>query len=152
MPGTLSIRPIEARLTHNTRILGSMDTYYQVLMGYQSFRSKLCLKGGKNPHWDSVVTLKKSDENVLYIELKDHRTATTDKTIGVCQVDLDNVRENEKLEWYPLYFEEKPAGELLVNMVFSPDESEKSNEKSEPQKEELSKVKEGCSIPKDKYV
>jgi len=138
MPGTLSIRPIEARLTHNTRILGSMDTYYQVLMGYQSFRSKLCLKGGKNPHWDSVVTLKKNDESTLYIELKDHRTSSTDKTIGVCQVDLSNVPQSEKLEWYPLYFDDKPAGELLVNMVFSPDDSEKT---SQSEKEELSKEK-----------
>ena len=138
MPGTLSIRPIEARLTHNTRILGSMDTYYQILMGYQSFRSKLCLKGGKNPHWDSVVTLKKNDENTLYIELKDHHTSSTDKTIGVCQVDLSHVPQDEKLEWYPLYFEEKPAGELLVNMVFSPDDSEKT---SQDEKEELSKEK-----------
>ena len=143
MPGTLSIRPIEARLTHNTRILGSMDTYYQILMGYQSFRSKLCLKGGKNPHWDSVVTLKKNDENTLFIELKDHRTSSADKTIGVCQVDLSNASQSEKLEWYTLYFDEKPAGELLVNMVFSPDESgeKTSQNEKEEEEEELSKEK-----------
>ena len=139
MPGTLSIRPIEARITHNTRLIGSMDTYYQILMGYQSFRSKLCLSGGKNPHWDSVVTLKKSDENTLFIELKDHHVSSADKTIGVCQVDLSDARPKGNMQWYPLYFEEKPAGEILVNLVFSPDESEKTKE---TQKEgDLSKEK-----------
>ena len=57
MPGSYTFRPVEARLTHNTELIGKMNPYCAFQLGDFIAKSAICKKGGKNPHWDDIVTI-----------------------------------------------------------------------------------------------
>ena len=51
-PGTLFIRCMHAKLTHDTETFGKMDPYVKVTIGGQSQKTKTHNSGGKTPRWE----------------------------------------------------------------------------------------------------
>jgi len=118
MTGVLNIKPLEAKLTHDTEIFGKMDPYCEVMIGSEKVKGKTCHGGGKTPTWQDVITVHRKGEPALYIELKDEDPGKDD-IIGVCQVDLTKL-SNHSTNWYPVYYKQKPAGEVKLEIVFTP--------------------------------
>jgi len=118
MTGVLNIRPLEAKLTHDTEIFGKMDPYCEVLIGSEKVKGKTCHGGGKHPTWQDVITVHRKGEPVLYIELKDDDPGKDD-IIGVCQINLEGI-PHTSTNWYPVYFKQKHAGEIHIELVFTP--------------------------------
>ena len=125
MSGTLVIKPVEAKLTHDTETFGKMDPYCQVLIGKEVIKGQVCHSGGKNPKWhNEIISVKRNYEPVCYIELKDKDTVTADDIIGVTQIDLTTlVPSNITAKWYPIFYKQKSAGEVLLEIVFTPNEN-----------------------------
>src|SRR4051812_18659137 len=124
--GTLVIKPLEAKLTHDTDFFSKMDPYCQILIGTSKVQGKVCKSGGKHPHWDDTITVHRNGEPSMFVELKDKDTFTSDDIIGVTQVDLTTIH-GVSAKWYPLYFNRKPAGEVLLEIIYTPDAGVTSN-------------------------
>ena len=122
MSGTIVIKPIEAKLSRDTDTFGKMDPYCQIVIGTTKHKGEVCESGGKNPRWKDTITIKRNFEPVFYIELFDKDTLSADDIIGVTQVDINSLSSGHSAaKWYPLFFQKKPAGEILLELTYTPD-------------------------------
>jgi len=119
MPGTIIFKPIQANLTHNTSHIVEMDPYCQITLGSKQVKGEACHRGGKSPHWNDCITLQTIEEPKCLIEIKDKGTLMSDSDIGSCEIDLKEIeKQGQVLRWYTLQFNEKPAGEILLEATF----------------------------------
>jgi len=122
MSGTLMFKPIEAQLTRDTDMFTKMDPYVKIILGDQEIKGKVCHMGGKNPTWSDHITVQRRGESICYAEVMDKDLISADDLIGVAQIDLDDVEaRNVTARWYPLYFEQRQAGEILFEIIWTPD-------------------------------
>jgi hypothetical protein len=120
MPGTIVFRPVEANLTRNTDFLHKMNPYCAFIAGNQRFNSQICKHGGKHPVWNDTVTVPITNESIVTLELMDKDKITKDDSIGLAKIDLYEL-QNKGSNWYPLYYKNKPAGEILLEATFQGD-------------------------------
>ena len=121
MPGTVVFKPIEANITHNTELIGKMDPYCLFHVGNQKIKGQVCRKGGKHPQWEDSITIPITNQPTCVVDLKDKDIIHDDK-IGTFEVDLREVETQGRLKkWYPLFYKEKPAGEILIEAIYAGD-------------------------------
>jgi len=131
MPGTVTFKPLQADLTKEKTFLGTLDPYCQIILGHKKVKTQVCKKGGSSPIWNDSLTLKKEDESVCTLELKDKETLIPDGTIGRVQIDLDEVVVNKKLSrWYDVMNKDEIMGQILVESYFTPENLETTAEAS----------------------
>jgi len=119
MPGTITFRPLEANLTHNTDLLTKMNPYCSFNLGGTKFNSQICKKGGKHPHWSDTVSLPYANESIVTLDLMDKDRLTKDDVIGTCNINLADFQANGPTQqWFPLFYKNKPAGEILLEACF----------------------------------
>jgi len=122
MPGTFVFKPIEANLTHDTDLIGRMNPYCAFNVGNVRIKSQVCNKGGKHPHWNDAVTIPSTGEPTAIVDLMDRDKITKDDTIGSFTIDLTEVQSRGSVsKWYPLFYKNKPAGEILMEATFQSD-------------------------------
>jgi len=115
MPGTITFRPIEANLTHNTDILTKMNPYCAFVIGEKRINGEICKHGGKHPQWNDVVTLPYNNESKIMVEVMDKDRLTKDDHIGSFMIDVPELQaQGKSSKWYPLFYKNKPAGEILM--------------------------------------
>lgn len=125
MPGTLTIRPLTANLTRDTEIFGTMDPYCKIILGNQKISGEVCRNGGKHPSWEDTLVLRRISEPSCVIEVKEKDWLLPDGTIGICDVNLLEVEAQKRvLKWYPVLYENKPVGKLLLEISYEPDHKE----------------------------
>jgi len=119
MPGTIVFKPIEANLTHNTDFIKKMNPYCAFIVGTKRINSQICKHGGKHPHWNDAVTVPFTNESKIMVELMDKDKITKDDHIGSFMIDLPELEaQGQSSKWYPLYYKNKPAGEILLEASF----------------------------------
>jgi len=120
MPGSIIFRPIEANLTHNTDFIKKMNPYCTFIVGSQRFNSQVCKHGGKHPHWNDAVSVPLTgNESKIMVELMDKDKITKDDYIGSFMIDVPELQaQGQSSKWYPLYYKNKPAGEILLEASF----------------------------------
>jgi hypothetical protein len=123
MPGTFSFRPIQANLTHDTDWLGKMDPYCSYRVGPQRIKGPICRNGGKFPKWeDATVNVPATNEPSMVVDLMDKDKVLFDDNIGSFVIDLQEVQNRGQLsKWYPVYYRQKPAGEILLEAAYQPE-------------------------------
>jgi len=119
MPGTITFRPIEANLTHNTDLIGKMNPYCAFIVGDNIFRGQVCKKGGKHPHWDDAVTIPFTNASQVIVEVMDKDRFSRDDNIGSFMINLNELQSGGGSRWYPLTYKNKPAGEILLETSFA---------------------------------
>ena len=87
MCGTIHIKPIEAKISHDTEIFGKMDPFCQITIGDSKVKGQICHSGGKFPRWNDTITISRNSESSFYIELID-KDSIIDDIIGVGLVDM----------------------------------------------------------------
>jgi len=119
MPGTIVFKPIEANLTHNTDFIKKMNPYCAFIVGNKRINSQICKHGGKHPHWNDAVTVPFTNESKIMVELMDKDKITKDDHIGSFMIDLPELEaQGQSSKWYPLFYKNKPAGEILLEASF----------------------------------
>lgn len=70
MSGTLIVRPLFGRLTHDTETFGRMDPYCKVTIGANSQQTKQAEDAGKNPNWQGAnFSFRITNEDILNVEV-----------------------------------------------------------------------------------
>ena len=122
MAGTLLFKPIEAQLTRDTDTFTKMDPYVKILVGDQEVKGKTCHMGGKHPTWSDHITIIRNHESTCYVEVMDKDFLSADDLIGVAEIDLTDVEtRNVTGRWYSLYYEQRQVGEILFEIIWTPD-------------------------------
>ncbi len=120
MSGRVIFKPIEAKLTRDTELVGKMDPYVKAIIGDKKAKGKVCENGGKTPKWNDSFNVKRRFEPVCFIEVIDEDPGKDD-IIGVGQIDLSHlVPKVPSKKWHPIYYKQKQAGEILIEVTFIP--------------------------------
>ncbi|CAG9318375.1 unnamed protein product [Blepharisma stoltei] len=119
--GTLIVRPICAKLTHDTETFGKMDPYCVVTIGGQKHRTVVAHSAGKYPNWQDQLVFTKSSEDIISFEVWDKDTASADDLIGEASLAIATILAKPNYEeWVPLTYKGRKAGEIRVNITFQP--------------------------------
>ena len=54
--GVLQLTLVEAKLTHDTEIMGSMSPYVTLVIDGKKYKSKVMNRAGKKPKWQQKFT------------------------------------------------------------------------------------------------
>mmetsp|Transcript_3493 Transcript_3493/g.3242 ORF Transcript_3493/g.3242 Transcript_3493/m.3242 type:complete len:237 (+) Transcript_3493:19-729(+) len=119
--GALIIRPICAKLTHDTETFGRMDPYCVITIGRQRHRTVVAKSAGKFPNWEDQLSYMKTNEDTIKIEVWDKDTASADDLIGETTLAISTVISKPNYEeWVPLTYKGRKAGEIRLNIMFRP--------------------------------
>jgi len=122
MPGTITFKPIQANLTHNTSHLMGMDPYCSITLGQTQATGEVCQKGGLNPFWKDSIILPAMQDSKCLIEIKDKSLLMQDANIGSCEVDIQEIASQGRiLKWLKLDYNDQPAGEILLEASYQPE-------------------------------
>jgi len=146
MPGSIIIKPIEAKLTHNTAWLSKMDPYCTFTVGSSKFKSQVSKAGGQHPQWHETIVIPAETEAVCSVELKD-KHLIADDLIGSFDIDLKEIKTHGNIDkWYPVFYKKQEVGEMLLNAMFTSDLADPKQ--CEPLHEDLEKVEKKKSMEK----
>jgi len=121
MPGNFIFRPKEANLTHDTNLITRMDPYCVFLVGTDKIETEICKHGGKNPTWNEDIIVPAPEQSMMMVKVMDKDKITSDDHIGSFSLDLKEIEsEGFVSKWYPLFYKNKAAGEILVESEFKP--------------------------------
>jgi hypothetical protein len=122
MSGNVVIRPLTAKLTRNTEFFGKMDPLVKVIIGTHTQRTAIAKRGHKNPGWETELSLRRSFEDIIHLEVWDRDIIKGD-LVGMGDISFNQifVLGNKFNGWIPLKYKGKDAGELLVDILFIPD-------------------------------
>jgi Ca2+-dependent lipid-binding protein len=121
----LLIRPISAKLLHDTEFIGKMSPYLRVTAGAEVLKSPACHKGHLTPSWDTelILTLPEMCNSIL-IELFNKETISKDDFIGSARFDLNQLTQQGFRGWIPLTYSKGDAGTLFIEINYmSPEPS-----------------------------
>ncbi|CAG9312069.1 unnamed protein product [Blepharisma stoltei] len=137
-PGKLIIHPMNAKLTRDVEVIGTMDPYCVISVGNQELTSNICIEGGKNPHWDDPHTFTINNEDTVTIKVMDKRLMKKDDEVGSVTVPLSNIFNTRMAEdWIEILHNGELAGHLRLHISFIPRDT--ANEK-EMERQELQDV------------
>lgn len=118
--GTLVLRPICAKLTHDTETFGKMDPYCVVVMGNQKHRTRVHDSAGKFPNWQDQLVFNRTNEDIVSIEVWDKDTASSDDLVGEATLSIHTITSKPNYEeWVPLTYKGKKAGEIRISVQFN---------------------------------
>lgn len=87
--GNLTLRPMEARVFHDTEVFGQMDPFVSLEFNGQTLCTEVCKRGGVNPIWNQECLFTYSESNLLFIRLYDHETMKKKHDlIGSVEIDI----------------------------------------------------------------
>jgi hypothetical protein len=130
MNGNLVIRPLEARLTHDTELIGKMSPYVKVSLGDEWKTTQSAKRQHLNPIWDQSLHFRLHGEPSVFFELWNKELISKDDLIGAGSMLLGDLLSQKNLhQWVPLFYKEKDAGQLLVELNFFADGTEMPSEK-----------------------
>jgi Ca2+-dependent lipid-binding protein, contains C2 domain len=127
--GTLIVKPLTAKLTRNTETFGKMDPYCKVIIGQNFYQTAVHKDGGKNPGWNTTLTFKITNEDVIAVEVWDKDDLTKDDLVGTGSLSVSKVTSNKNKfsDWIPLTYKGKSAGSVLLDIEFIPADKNKTN-------------------------
>ncbi len=98
--GKLTVKLIEAKLTRDTEMFGSMDPYAKILCGGTEYQTTIHEGGGKKPHWNQQFDFNIVGERLVTIKVLDKDKFSSDH-VGECNIKLDDVYMEKRIDkWH----------------------------------------------------
>jgi hypothetical protein len=127
--GKVIIKPLTAKLTHDTEFFGKMDPYVKISSGPSDFRSKTHQNGGKFPSWKDEFTMYRRGETLIHLEVWDEDSVKKDDLVGDTDIPLAETFSKGKTQnWYTLSYDGKDAGKILVYLEWLPEPTEQKSQ------------------------
>lgn len=116
MQSSLVVRPICAKLTHDTEVFSKMDPYCIVTLGSQRQRTRTCNSAGKFPNWNESLVFSRTVEDILLIAVMDDDIGRDD-LVGETTFPLARMAGMGTFEdWLQLSYKGRRAGEVRVGV------------------------------------
>lgn len=125
--GHLLLRPIQAKLLHDTEKIGKMSPYIKFILGNTIETSPAAKHMHLTPSWNCEIVMRVRNDSMLKIELWNKELLSKDDLIGSCTIPIfdwvaKGAANGYKItEWLPLFYKDLDAGALLLDMTFFPD-------------------------------
>lgn len=119
--GNIYVRPQNARLFRETEIMGVMEPYIRVTVGYQSQYTRRGV--GKTPVWsyENLPFQYNSADRWIVVEVFDHDAVGKDELVGGGCFSLASLVElGRVVQPIPIYYRDKPVGDVMVDLEFIP--------------------------------
>ena len=88
---------VNARLTHDTELFGSMDPYVKVTVGGHTQKTITHNSAGKTPRWEQTLQFRlNGKEDTVRVEVYDEDTVTDD-LVGETTYYVDEIKKRKKI-------------------------------------------------------
>lgn len=120
--GTFTFRPIQGKFLHDKDLIGKMDPYCKIKIGWHSGKSSVAKHQGTHPTWsDAIVLNRKHGEQFARLKVKDRDRLRVDDRLGQVKINLDDIVARGKVaQWFTLHKGDKVTGEILVEIEYHP--------------------------------
>jgi len=121
--GQFTFRPLEGRFTKDKDLIGKMDCYVKVKLGWHTAKTGVAQSQGTTPIWTDAITLaRKHNETFAKLTVKDKDRVSKNDRLGAVKINLDVVVQKGRVQnWYPIATRTgEPRGEILVDVEYVP--------------------------------
>jgi Ca2+-dependent lipid-binding protein len=121
--GNIHITMHEAKNLRDTESLGKQDPFAKLKLSKKEYRSKVHDGGGKIAKWEETFefSLKSRDDEEKLQLFVVNKNVVSDTVIGHTELVMnDLVKSPPSKKWFPIVHEAKPAGEVLISVVWKP--------------------------------
>lgn len=118
MPGNIVFIPKEGNFKEDILQYAACDRYCIFSLGDQKTHTLMCEPGKKRSHWHDIIDLvKKSDEDVCFVEVRERTPERSDESMGVAEIDLKEIKENDRVsKWFNVMRNDEVTGQLLIEV------------------------------------
>ena len=118
--GELKVTIKETKLNRDTANFGAMDPYVILILGKTQQKTRVHKEGGEKPRWDQEFTLNSTNPiDILELKIMDNNVISDDD-VGRCQIKLSQLMMAGGItEWFVLLWDNKKAGEILLQSVWT---------------------------------
>lgn len=112
---------VEAKLTRDTEVMGSMSPYVTMVFKGKKYKSKTLDYAGKTPKWNQKFTFEvtSADEDLM-LRVWDQDMTTSD-AVGFVKLKMSSLIINKGVDaWFDIMYENKGAGQVHLSTVFEP--------------------------------
>ena len=122
----MQITVIEGKLIRDTEIFGKMDPFFVIQHKGQQYKTKVFLKGGKNPIWNERFRFSiYSMEDDLKMTCFDEDLLSNDCVgVGWYNVSTLSAHGSGLRDWFPLYYNEVLSAQILIETKVLPVQKE----------------------------
>ena len=117
---TVTFRPLEGKFVKDKDIIGKMDPYCKIKIGWHSGKSSVAKSQGTHPVWNDVITLnRKHGEQFARLKVKDRDRVTLNDRLGSVKINLDDIAARGKVtQWFTLTKGDQVTGEVLMDIEY----------------------------------
>jgi Ca2+-dependent lipid-binding protein len=99
-----------------------MSPYVKVTLGSEWKTTVAAKRQHMNPIWDQSLHFRFHGEPTIFFEVWNKEHITKDDLVAAGSMVLSNLMDQRNIhQWVPLFYKEKDAGSLLVELNFFPD-------------------------------
>ena len=123
--GTFTIKTISEKMLKNFDDSGSMDPYVVLTHGSEKSQTQVALNAGKTPSWNEILTLKKTNDKEIKIEMWEKDTYSKDEAIGQAKLSVDSLdfKKGKLLQNIKLVQNGKETGVITFEIDFTAPEA-----------------------------
>jgi len=130
--GILKLTCIDAKLTRDTEMLGSMSPYITIAFNGNKYKTKIHDNGGKEPVWGDEFTLEVTNYSEELIIRCWDKDLTTSDAVGFAKIKLSALIFNNGVDdWFDIMYENKGAGSVHITTEFEPEGGDKFEQMQE---------------------
>ncbi|CAG9312070.1 unnamed protein product [Blepharisma stoltei] len=119
--GKLSFWPIKAKLNRDVAIIGKMSPFCAVSVGDQRSKTRISLKGGREPQWNDKLDFITLGENKARIGVYNNGILLPEEEIGSRELSFQGIFSEQCIEEIVyIYYKGEIAGQLLLKLEFCP--------------------------------
>jgi Ca2+-dependent lipid-binding protein len=121
--GNIHVTLHEAKGLRDTESLGKQDPFAKLKLSKRELRTKVHDGGGKIAKWEDTLefSLKSREDEANFALTVTNHNVLSDTEIGSASFPVNDwVKSHPNKKWYPIAFQGKPAGEVLISVVWKP--------------------------------
>ncbi|KAJ1901616.1 hypothetical protein LPJ66_000641 [Kickxella alabastrina] len=121
--GRLEVQVVSGRELPRRSLFGRRDSAVELLLGTSTRRTQVDKKGGSSPQWNDRVSfiISGHGKTQMQVQALEIESSISSKVIGSCVIDLNKVFVEEEVDgWYTLKYQDKSAGDVYLELTFTP--------------------------------
>ena len=129
---------------------GNMDPFVIFTNGLEKAQTQVALNAGKTPSWKEILTLKKTADKEIKIEMMEKDTYSKDELIGQAKLSIDSLdfKKGKLLQNIKLLLNGKETGVLTFEIEFTAPEANNAVDRKKTMEASLIKTDSQLKLPK----
>ena len=113
------VKPIKVDLVHDTKFIGKMNPFCQIIVNGKEYTSAVNKKGSKTPEWTDTFAIPLSGNGAVRLVVWQKSHDDKNELVGDTTLNLFEIQKAGINQEYGIFYKGKNAGTVYLNVTQS---------------------------------